>query len=354
MSRHYFTFAAAAAAALMAFGPAAEAQTVLRYAEYSGSEGIRPESLRWFDEQLRARTDGRYAMQIHWAGSLLGARDIYSGVRDGVADMGVASAAYTPQELYASTVADVPEFPVDFYGGTRALLDFLTSDPEAQMFMEDANIVPVSLFPSGPFQLLCNGDVNGLDDLAGKRIRGVASMIPVINGVGASLVSLPITESFQALDSGLIDCTATFDVSIRAYRQHEAVTRYVEINYGNLSSNILAINKDIFESMAAEDQEILLQLGRDYIDDYSARIAAESAAIRETMRTGAEGPEVTFVQLSDEEHARIIELAAEYTDGWRTQAGNAGIRDPQAMLDRWLVVRERHHAQIEAEGYPWD
>lgn len=120
----------------------AEAQTVLRYAEYSGSEGIRPESLRWFDEQSRARTDGRYAMQIHWAGSLLGARDIYPGVRDGVADMGVASAAYTPQELYASTVADVPEFPVDFYGGTRALLDFLTNDPEAQMFMEDANIVP--------------------------------------------------------------------------------------------------------------------------------------------------------------------------------------------------------------------
>src|SRR5690554_5128911 len=115
--------------------------------------------------------------------------------------------------------------------------------------------------------------------------------------------------SFQALDSGLIDCTATFDVSIRAYRQHEAVNRYLEIDYGNLSSNIPAINKDIFESMAAEDQEILMQLGRDYIDDYSARIAAESAAMREIMRTGAEGPEVTFVQLSEEEHARIIGLA---------------------------------------------
>ena len=143
-------------------------------------------------------------------------------------------------------------------------------------------------------------------------------------------------------------------MSIRAYRQHEAVNRYLEIDYGNLSSNIPAINKDIFESMAAEDQEILMQLGRDYIDDYSARIAAESAAMREIMRTGAEGPEVTFVQLSEEEHARIIELAAEYTEGWRNQAGSAGIRDPQAMLDRWLVMRERHHDQIEAEGYPWD
>ena len=68
----------------------------------------------------------------------------------------------------------------------------------------------MTLWPFGPQMMFCNGDIKGVDDLSGKKVRVFTpSMSRLVEGLGAIPVTLQFSEVYLALQRGVADCGVT-------------------------------------------------------------------------------------------------------------------------------------------------
>lgn len=75
---------------------------------------------------------------------------------------------------------------------------------------ERFNAKLMTLWPFGPQMMFCNGDINGVDDLKGKKVRVFTpSMSRLVEGLGATPVTLQFSEVYLALQRGVADCGVT-------------------------------------------------------------------------------------------------------------------------------------------------
>lgn len=75
---------------------------------------------------------------------------------------------------------------------------------------ERFNAKLMTLWPFGPQMMFCNGDIDGVEDLAGKKVRVFTpSMSRLVEGLGATPVTLQFSEVYLALQRGVADCGVT-------------------------------------------------------------------------------------------------------------------------------------------------
>ncbi|SFT41038.1 TRAP-type C4-dicarboxylate transport system, substrate-binding protein [Halomonas saccharevitans] len=75
---------------------------------------------------------------------------------------------------------------------------------------ERFNAKLMTLWPFGPQMMFCNGDIDGVEDLAGKKVRVFTpSMSRLVEGLGAIPVTLQFSEVYLALQRGVADCGVT-------------------------------------------------------------------------------------------------------------------------------------------------
>ncbi|HRL21773.1 MAG TPA: TRAP transporter substrate-binding protein [Alcaligenes sp.] len=68
----------------------------------------------------------------------------------------------------------------------------------------------LTLWPFGAQVLFCNGDIHSVDDLKGKKVRVFTpSMSRLVEGLGATPVTLQFSEVYLALQRGVADCGVT-------------------------------------------------------------------------------------------------------------------------------------------------
>jgi len=71
-------------------------------------------------------------------------------------------------------------------------------------------------YSTSAVQLICKGEpVLSVDDLKGKKIRGIGVYGKVFKELGANLVSMSYYKAYQALDTGLLDCTQGYSYATR-------------------------------------------------------------------------------------------------------------------------------------------
>jgi len=68
----------------------------------------------------------------------------------------------------------------------------------------------LTLWPFGPQVLFCRGDIQSTSDLKGKKVRVFTpSMSRLVDGLGATPVTLQFSEVYLALQRGVADCGVT-------------------------------------------------------------------------------------------------------------------------------------------------
>lgn len=114
---------------------------VLRYADYTSAESGDP--FREFAADVTARTDGRITFKEYWGGVLLSGTDMASGVRGGVADLGMFTATYYPSEFPVTdwisdlgNLADT-EHPLGVLQANAAQADFALSNEQVNTQFEE-------------------------------------------------------------------------------------------------------------------------------------------------------------------------------------------------------------------------
>ncbi len=343
------TVLAVGVAALSLAMPAA-AEMTLAFTDQSANRGARAETTNWFADELEKRTNGEIKMEIHWGGALLKAKAAAKGIGDGAADMGFIIGIYNPALHPAFLLADLPTQYSDPWASTRALYELNTTNQVLTDEWDKLNLHFVANITTGPIQMVCKDKaIASIGDMAGLRVRGISVYGKVAKDLGAIPVKMTAYDTYQGLDTGLIDCTMFYSYAIPAFKLTEVATDVTMLDWGALMALGIAMNKNAWDSLTPEQQTVVNDLGSEMVDVYAEKITAANAEAIADMK--AEG-KINFSDFPEEQKAELLAASQSYLADWKDKASKSGI-DADALVADYTAMLEKWEAERAAKGYPW-
>ena len=222
----------AAAAPQTLVGPA-HAEIVMRWADSQPNRGLTAEALKWMAAEVEERSGGDLKFDITWAGALFASKAAVQGVGTRAADVATIIAAYTPKELGAYAVGDLPLPNADVWVGMRAMYDLATTHPALEKMFDDLNMVYLTNLTTSAIQVLCKDKfLTSADDFNGIKIRAVGPYGNVFQDLGADVVRMSQADVYSALDSGIVECNQNYMYAIEVFKQYEVGKYLTRLDWG--------------------------------------------------------------------------------------------------------------------------
>ncbi len=344
------------AAVLFAGISTATADTVLRFADGAPNRGTRSDAVVHFFDEVTRLSEGDLKFDPHWGGAMFDYTTVGDGVSSGSVDLGSVAGAYNPRKLKAITIGDLTlaEY-ADPWVGMRAMYELMTTNQAIQDMLAKENLVYITGFSSTGIQFECGGKnvIRTVEDIKGKRIRAISNWIPVLKGLGANIVNLGAGEIYQALDTGLLDCSASYIYSIRTLKTHEVINSLTIADWGQFSGFVMAMNLDTWNDLTEKQQKILRQAGSEMIDFFGETQIAEMDDVVEGLRTGSIGSKVSVYELPAEEREKLTLASEKYAPSWAESVNKDGLPGDQ-IWSEYESMLKKYEAQRIALGYPWE
>lgn len=180
---------------------------------------------------------------------------VYEAVENGVYDVGATIIDYVGGDDPRFEGLDVPG--ISDPAMSKAVADAYR--PHLQTaFQETFDSELLLVAPFTPQVLFCKGEIKGIKDLAGKRVRGSGRFtMDLIEALGGTGVQVAFNEVPVALDRGVIDCGITGILSGYSAGWSEVATHLVALPMGGLDSLGYVINNDTWESLDEASQTLL-------------------------------------------------------------------------------------------------
>ena len=292
----------------LSLGSAASAQELSLANYMAPTHFYVPTTFEPFAQMVSEATGGETTVRVFSGGELgAGPTEQYARAVDGVADIVVGLPGYTASTFPRTLLAELPGM-LDPETGTQALWDNI------DILMEDYGRVQlVGLWSNAPNVLYTrDAPVRTLDDVQGLNIRvPSANAGLLVEAWGATPVSMPVSEIYNALQTGVIDGALIDGTATDAFKLGE-VANYLTTGLDTtISPFFLVMNRDSFDALSPEAQEAVLAAGREASTNAN-RAQLEQAQKGLDSFAALEGREL--IALTPEEAAPFNEAAATVVD----------------------------------------
>ena len=176
-------------------------------------------------------------------------------VKNGVFDFAFGLPGYVAAENAIFEGADLSSLTQDI-NTQRKVSDAYYPTLE-KAFADTYNAKLLMLYPFPSQTLWCNGEVNGIADLKGKKIRVYSTTLgDFVEGVGGTSVTVAFSEVIPALEKGVVDCAITGTMSAYTANWQQVATHAFTLRVGwGLAFG--AMNMDKWKSLSADQQQLL-------------------------------------------------------------------------------------------------
>ncbi len=210
-----------------------------------------------FGEELGALSDGRMSVTIYPAATIGPEADIVSQLETGVIDFGFMTNAYMSTRepslngWFMPYLFDTLEDAVEMRksDAAKAMLETLSSQ----------NLVGLDFaFAGNRHVLMKDGFAETPDDFKGKKIRIVGSpaMQEYWEEVGAGPTSMPLTEVYQSLETGVID-GVDIDLDALVTEKYYEQANYLTLTNQMTFPTVIDMSQKSMNNLSAEDQAIV-------------------------------------------------------------------------------------------------
>ncbi|AZV78679.1 transporter [Parasedimentitalea marina] len=211
----------------------------------------------FFNTRLSEASGGTIVGKIQSQSGLgLKGFEIMRLVKNGVFDFAFGLPGYVAAENAIFEGADLSTLTQDIDTQRRVSDSYYPTLEKS--FAEIYNAKLLMLYPFPSQTLWCNGEVNGIEDLKGKKIRVYSTTLgDFVEGVGGTSVTVSFSEVIPALEKGVVDCAITGTMSAYTAKWNQVATHAYTLRVGwGLAFG--AMNMDKWNSLSA-DQQTLLQ-----------------------------------------------------------------------------------------------
>ncbi|MCL1921329.1 MAG: TRAP transporter substrate-binding protein [Kiritimatiellaeota bacterium] len=215
----------------------------------------------WADE-LRERSGGQLQVTVFPGGTLTKADQCYQGVLSGASDIGMSMFAYTRGRFPLLELLDLPVGYPDGVAATHIANEVYFHRRPA----EAADTQIMYLHAHGPGILASRKPVKALADLQGLKVRATGFSAKLVESLGASPISMPQGETYEALQKGVVDATFCPVEALKGWKQGEVI-KYVTDSecVGYTTVCFVAMNKAKWESLPEGLQQLIAQVNREWI-----------------------------------------------------------------------------------------
>ena len=211
-----------------------------------------------FATKIAEATGGVVTVKLYNGGELgAGPADQYSRVVDGVAEMAIGLPGYTAANFPLTLLSELPGVLTEAEGTATLWKNIDLFKPEYE------RVKLVALWSSA-VNLIYSRDkaVRTPDDVKGMKIRVPSRNAGlVVEAWGGSPVSMPVSEIYNALQTGVIDAAMIDGTATMAFKLGE-VANFLTVGMDSTNSPFfILMNRDAFEGLSADQQAAVEKVG---------------------------------------------------------------------------------------------
>jgi len=269
--------------------------------------------LTWIRE-VEERTGGQVKINLHPGESLLGAREIFNGVAAGVADIGSTCPSYTPGMFPLTEVFELPG-----YQNINSVAASMTAHEgykkiREQLGIDEFSEVKILMFwATGPGNIMSKFPVRSLEDVQRLEIRAVGGSTAPVRVLGAVPHAMPMSESYLALDQGLVNSILGPNDILEGFRLAEVVNSLTRTPFLYNMVFVKVMNKKSWDALPAEVQAVFEELNDEFTLKYGKLFADAS---RQGLEYAKEQHGLEVIELSREEEERWLAHLTPIVDNW--------------------------------------
>ncbi len=315
------------------FAAAAQAQTVLKAShQFPGGKGDpRDEMVQIIAKEVKAANVG-LEVQVYPGASLFKPNDQWNAIINGQLDMTALPLDYASGKVGAFSATLMPGLVRNHDRAAR-----INSSPfmkEIKAKIEKAGAVVLADAWLAGAVASKKGCIRKPDDLKGQKIRSAGPTFAAMwQKAGASIVSIPSNEVYNALQTGVADATDTSSgsfVSFRLYEQVKCITAPGDNALWFMYEPVL-MSKRSFDKLSKPQQEALLKAGKKSEEYFNT----ESKKLDDEMVATFKKNNVEVVTMTPEEYDAWVKVAQE--SSYKTFASE--VSDGKKLIDAALAVQ---------------
>ncbi|SIS90244.1 TRAP transporter substrate-binding protein [Paracoccus saliphilus] len=271
-------------------------------------------------------SDGMIEVTPHYDGSIgYKSVDQFDAVGDGaieIADTVMGAVAGIEPIFLLSSLPFIAGSDAD------AKLLFEVARPTYEEVFAKHNQVLLWATPWPPSGIWANSPITSQEELAALKIRAWdPSGVQTMSNAGANAVQISWADTVPQLASGAINAVLTSADGGVSVKFWEFLSNFTAVNY-SMALNMVHMNKDVYDSLTEEQQQIVMQAAQVASDAAWAELGKRIAKNYEEMR--ANGVEITE-SVSPEFRASLVDSGEQVYADWLEKTGETG----QSLLDEY-------------------
>jgi TRAP-type C4-dicarboxylate transport system substrate-binding protein len=310
----------------------AEGTIELSFAHFfSGTHPVEKVLVHEWSKAISEATDGKVKIISYPGETLLKAASVYSGVVDGIADIGMSCFSYTRDVFPVLEGFELPgvDYKSASVAGRVAWEGINTINPKE---IQDTKLLMVLATGSG--DLFTKEPVTKLEDLQGMTIRGTGLSASTIKLLGGTPIAMPQSDVYEALQKGIVKGNLG-PVEVLKGWNHAEVTKYLTKTpflYNTLF--FVTMNLEKWNSLPKEIQDTILQVNATVMEEIGFGLWDMQNEEALDYAVNEKGMEV--INLDEEEAARWKEKVRSMQDEYTAKIKNQNL----AEIDVMQLIKE--------------
>ncbi|TQO20049.1 TRAP-type C4-dicarboxylate transport system substrate-binding protein [Rhodoglobus vestalii] len=305
-----------------------EESVTLKYAFYAPAGTHAGQQAEKWAEELDDRTSGNATVELFLGGTLLGANDIFDGVKNGLVDVGLDSPHNDEGRFPFTSVMALPLDIPDTVVGSAVLYDLIEEFEPAEY--EGFHII--TAFTAEPAFVQTIDKVETAEDLAGMQLRvNGATNVALMEGFGAVPVGMPITEVAQALQTNVVDGYVSSRDVLRDFGLAEAINYYVDYPVGLAGTFVAVMTEDRYAALSDDVKATIDEL-KPEMRDFAAKYQ-DTQSVGQALKWSVDEYGLETIELSESQVPIWDKKAEAAVTSWLSAHADADF-DAQAVLER--------------------
>ncbi|OEY66049.1 C4-dicarboxylate TRAP transporter substrate-binding protein [Marinobacter sp. X15-166B] len=292
-------------------------------------------------EDIQTATENDVNFELYTSGALVPARTTLGSVGDGVAQLGLVAAAYTPSELPLSgMVMDLAFAATDALATAIAFTELSMTNERFQREYTQHNTVTLGAYSTPVYLIACMSDVLSTDDIRGKKVRTAGTaQNEWISSLDAVPVAVPSTDIYSGLERGSVDCTLLDATNLEnGPKLGEVVRSLTMLDQGTAIGMSYVFNQDFWRDIGAENRRRILDVTAKAIAvkqiNYETQV---EASLKKTRARGVSvnQPDQSLVDALDAFRTQTLATTPQRT------AKERRIADPSDVAQEYLTLEQK-------------
>lgn len=235
----------------------------LRYADWFAPTHVHAILISQWCQEVEKRTNGKVKISHFPGGVLSPPNQVYDGVVKGVFDIGTAPCSYTTGRFPLTEVIDLPLGYASGYQATKMANEFYKRFKPKEW----ENVKVFYIHAHGPCFVHTKKQTTKLDEINGLRIKASGLSSKIIQALGGIPVTMPITETYDALKRGLADGILLQNEVLKTFRFGEVLkTTFINRGMSNTTALFVAMNKQKWNSLPKDVQQTIEKINDEWVE----------------------------------------------------------------------------------------